>query len=171
MLAVGPLSDPGLLLAFARSATQFVSGITIYTNGSESLVTTLKPQLPDGLVKIDTRTIKEFHKGPEHSQIILEFEDGTNVTEAFLVHLPHSEQASPIAAQLSLPLTEGGAIEVSEPFYETKLPGVFAVGDCASATKFVIQSAAMGGFAAAGAAMQLEAENWAGLIAESTSAV
>ena len=60
--------------------------------------------------------------------------------------------------QLNLELTDAGAIKTSPPFYESSVPGVFAVGDCASAMPAVVNALAMGAFAAGGLAGQLGAE-------------
>ena len=51
-----------------------------------------------------------------------------------------------------------GVIKTSQPFYETSLSGVFAVGDCASPIPAVNNAMAMGSFAAGGLAGQLGAE-------------
>ncbi|KAJ0365830.1 hypothetical protein COL154_004107 [Colletotrichum chrysophilum] len=60
--------------------------------------------------------------------------------------------------QLQLELTEAGAIKTSQPFYETTVQGVFAVGDCASTMPAVVNALAMGAFAAGGLVAQLGAE-------------
>ena len=41
-------------------------------------------------------------------------------------------------------------------FFETTVPGVFAVGDCATPLKAVTQAVAMGSFGAGGLASQLQ---------------
>lgn len=55
-------------------------------------------------------------------------------------------------------MNEFGAVETVQPWYETTLKGVFAIGDCASAVPAVNQAVAQGTFAAAGLAAQLAAE-------------
>lgn len=57
--------------------------------------------------------------------------------------------------QLGLEITEQGFIKTSPPFYGTNVPGVFAIGDCATPFKAVPQAIAMGTFAAGGIAGQL----------------
>lgn len=56
---------------------------------------------------------------------------------------PHSQVKGPFAKQLSLELGPNGEIKTSQPFYETTVPGVFAVGDCATVMKSVSQGVAM----------------------------
>ena len=51
-----------------------------------------------------------------------------------------------------------GVIKTSQPFYETTVPGVFAVGDCASHMPVIVNAMAMGAFAASGLVAQLGAE-------------
>ena len=51
-----------------------------------------------------------------------------------------------------------GVIKTSQPFYETSMPGVFAVGDCATIMPAVVNALAMGAFAAGGLVAQLGAE-------------
>jgi len=51
-----------------------------------------------------------------------------------------------------------GVIKTSQPFYETTVSGVFAVGDCASYVPAVVNAMAMGMFAAGGLVAQLGAE-------------
>lgn len=54
-------------------------------------------------------------------------------------------------------MTETGDITTSQPFYESSVSGVFAVGDCGTATKMVAQAMVMGALGAAGAAIQMQA--------------
>jgi gliotoxin/aspirochlorine biosynthesis thioredoxin reductase len=51
-----------------------------------------------------------------------------------------------------------GVIKTSQPFYETTMPGVFAVGDCATYMPAVVNALSMGAFAAGGVVAQLGAE-------------
>jgi len=57
-----------------------------------------------------------------------------------------------------LDLTGQGDIKVTEPAYSTSMPGVFAVGDCATPMKAVVQAMATGAFGAGGVSAQLTAE-------------
>jgi thioredoxin reductase len=56
-------------------------------------------------------------------------------------------------------MTPQSDITVNPPFNETSVPGVFAVGDCATPMKAVAMGISMGGETAAGVATQLEAED------------
>lgn len=71
---------------------------------------------------------------------------------------PQTEINGPFAKQLALNLTEGGDIETMPPFHETSVPGVFAVGDCATPLKAVTPAVAMGSLVAGGLVAQLQAQ-------------
>lgn len=74
------------------------------------------------------------------------------------VHQPLSETKGLFVCQLSLKITPTEDTKTSQPFYETSVPGVFAVGECATVMKSVSQTVAMGVLAAAGMVYQLGAE-------------
>lgn len=71
---------------------------------------------------------------------------------------PQTEVNGPFAKQLALTMTEGGDIQATPPLHETSVPGVFAVGDCATLYKAVTPAMAMGSLAAVGLVAQLQAE-------------
>lgn len=79
-------------------------------------------------------------------------------THRIQVHKPKTEINGPFARQLSLELTPQGDMKIIPPWYESTVPGVFAVGDCATPLKAVTQAVAMGTFGAAGLAMQLQVD-------------
>ncbi|GKT77043.1 hypothetical protein ColTof4_09466 [Colletotrichum tofieldiae] len=71
---------------------------------------------------------------------------------------PYNQVKGPFARQVSLKLMPTGEIKTSQPFYETSVPRVFAVGDCATMMKAVSQAVAMDALAAGGSVYQLSAE-------------
>ena len=140
-----------------------------------------------GLVTVNSQPISRLARGSgRESEVIVTLAGGSQVAEGFLVsglftgiilvqvdhhehlhtrththtqaHQPFTQVNAPFARQLSLELTPTGDIKTSQPFHETTVPGVFAVGDCASPMKAVSQAAAMGALAAGGLAAQLGAE-------------
>lgn len=60
--------------------------------------------------------------------------------------------------QLGLESEPAGFIKTNGMFYETNVPGVFAIGDCGTMMKSVPQAMTMGSFTAAGVVGQLGAE-------------
>lgn len=74
------------------------------------------------------------------------------------VHKPKTKLNGPFAEQLGLELTPVGDIKVTQPFGETSMQGVFAVGDAVAPIKTVPVAAAGGAVASAGLAMQLQME-------------
>lgn len=49
-------------------------------------------------------------------------------------------------------------MKITPPWYESSVPGIFAVGDCATPLKAVTQAVAMGTFGATGLVMQLQVD-------------
>ncbi|KAM0368658.1 hypothetical protein ACHAPY_011337 [Fusarium culmorum] len=162
VLAVGECAETSTVARMARAAHQFSRSITIYTNGNSELGDQVYRLLgKEGWCSINNLGIKKVYmpqKTPASPITVqVELSDGTTKTENFLVHKPATVQASALYTQLGLQLTAEGDIKVKEPMFETLKAGVFAVGDCASPNKFVSSASTSGGFAAAGAAMQLQA--------------
>ena len=69
-----------------------------------------------------------------------------------------TEVNGPFAHQLALELTDQGDIKTNGAMYESSVPGVFAVGDCATFMKGVTNAVAMGTVAAAAVSGQLQSE-------------
>ncbi|KAF5649390.1 thioredoxin reductase [Fusarium sp. NRRL 52700] len=162
VLAVGECAEASTAARMARAAHQFSQSITIYTGGNSELGDQVCRLLgKKSWCSINNRGIKKVsmpQKTPSSAIMVqIELSDGTTKTEDFLVHKPATVQASALYSQLGLQVTAEGDIKVKEPVFETSKAGVFAVGDCASPNKFVGSASTSGGFAAAGAAMQLQA--------------
>lgn len=147
-------------------ARRLTEQVTLYTNGNTELadgLTKLLEQDKDGIngrIHVVSRKIASLERGQGRpSEVVLVFADGgESVTEGFLAHQPTSKAKGPFAQQLSLELTPAGDIMVTQPFGETSVPGVFAVGDCATHLKAIAQAVAMGALAAGGLSFQLGAE-------------
>lgn len=105
----------------------------------------------------DTRPITKLMKEKEATAVSIHFSSGSPVREGFLVHRPKTQVNGPFAQQLGLQLTPQGDLLTTAPFFETNVPGVFAVGDCASPGKIVANAIASGAFAGAGATAKLQA--------------
>lgn len=133
----------------------------MYTHGNAQLADDIKSNVAPALqikMKVDSRAIKKLTKGPQGSEVILHFEDGTTKTEGFLTHKPKCSQRSPFAEQLELEMTPQGTIKVNPPFNQTSLKGVFAAGDAANPMQTVTQAIFSGTACGGGAPLQLQAE-------------
>ncbi|KAH8172389.1 pyridine nucleotide-disulfide oxidoreductase domain-containing protein [Sarocladium implicatum] len=167
VLALGPHSgSPPMAVHLSRMARRLTENVTLYTHNNPELATEIRKLLEQdkdarsGRIRVDDRQITNLKSGSGNasSEMVMTFENGEEVTEGFLVHQPTCQVRGPFAQQLELELQPTGDIKTSSPFYETSVPGVFAVGDCATPIKAVSQAVAMGTLAAGGLAFQLGAE-------------
>ncbi|TPX07907.1 uncharacterized protein E0L32_010362 [Thyridium curvatum] len=166
VLCVGPHSGiPPIALHLSRQARRLTDKVTLYTNGNADLAATLKESLKQdkdaisGRIHVVDHKIARFERGSNHkSEVLIVFVNGETVQEGFIAHQPLSQAKGPFAEQLGLSLTSTGDIATTPPFGETTVPGVFAVGDCATQLKAVSQAVAMGTMAAGGLVFQLGAD-------------
>ncbi|KAL6237908.1 hypothetical protein BDW75DRAFT_202965 [Aspergillus navahoensis] len=163
VLALGPIANHPRALHMARMARRLSESVTVYTNGNEQLAKEIQQaaeESPTGAswLNFDARPITRLEKGDIAKTVIVHFGETESKTEGFLVYNPQTEVNGPFAKQLALDMTEGGDIQTTSPFHETSLPGVFAVGDCATPLKAVTPAVAMGSLAAGGLVAQLQAQ-------------
>ena len=154
------LAAPPFTLMVSRQLLQLAKSGTIYTNGpNEDLVKAIEPTIStESRWTVDTRRIVRLQKVGKGAQVTLHFEDGTTNTEGFLAHHPNTHARGPFAQQLGLELVEEGDIKVFPPFNQTSRRGVFAGGDAGSSMKTLANALASGGFAGAGAMIQVQAD-------------
>ncbi|KAL3466965.1 hypothetical protein BJX64DRAFT_284113 [Aspergillus heterothallicus] len=157
-LAMGPIVQMGRGAHIARMALRLAGSVTAYTNGDETVGAELNDQLKGLNVVIDNRPIARFEKMSEGAKVRVHLDDNTSNEEGFLAYGPATRVNGPFATQLDLRMTPGGDIEVSQPFFETSMPGVFAVGDVAGPIKAVTPAVYSGTMVAGGMAGQLQAE-------------
>ncbi|KAJ0419610.1 hypothetical protein BJY00DRAFT_302020 [Aspergillus carlsbadensis] len=157
-LALGPIVKMGRGAHIARMALRLSASVTVYTNGDETVAAELKDELVGLNVVIDNRPITRFEKMPQGTKVRVHFKDDESKEEGFLAYAPESKITAPFATQLSLNMTPGGDIEVNQPFFETSMPGVFAVGDVAGPIKAVTPAIYSGTMVAGGLVGQLQAE-------------
>ena len=71
----------------ARMANRLAEDVTVYTDGAEELADQISAALKGSVsgIKINQKRISKLAKGPEKSQVVMTFEDGTEMTEGFLV--------------------------------------------------------------------------------------
>ncbi|KAF2179240.1 FAD/NAD(P)-binding domain-containing protein [Zopfia rhizophila CBS 207.26] len=159
MLAVDLLTEPAYCIHAARHALQITPEVTIYTHGSEDVAKRFEAALGlDSKFKIDSRRISRLEKGPQLSEIILHFDDGTSKLEGFLGHAPITRQKGPFAKQLGLEIDQMGDIVTHGPVMQTSVKGVFAAGDCASPVKMVTAAMSMGCNSGVGSSAEILAD-------------
>ncbi|KAI2758338.1 hypothetical protein DTO006G1_6854 [Penicillium roqueforti] len=159
VLAIGGLSKPPSALHVARQVSTLSQSVTIYTNGSEDLAKAVSEGFGTSTVmKVDSRKIKSLSKQAEKASILLEFEDGSSVTEGFLAHTPDTKPRGSFAEQLGLELTPSGDIKIAPPFYQTTVKGVFAAGDNCGLMKNVPHAIFSGSLAGMGVSTAIAAE-------------
>jgi thioredoxin reductase len=137
------------------------SSVTFYTNGSLEVAENLdRAVMSTPQMKVDSRSITKLIKGPNESEIIIKFLDGSEKTEAFMGAAPKIKQTSPFAEQLGVDLNPGGDMVVKPPFMETAVRGLFAAGDCGSSMKVVGNALSTGAAVGAGVSGQILAEKF-----------
>lgn len=159
VLAIGGLANVPFGLHVARQASALSKSVTIYTNGSEELASSLVSAFGSAAqMKADSRRIKRFRKGPKDSEVIIQFEDETEAVEGFLAHAPPTKAKGSFAEQLGLDTTPSGDIKAGPPFYQSSVRGVFAAGDNCLPMKNVPLALSAGSLAGMGASTQVLAE-------------
>ncbi|ETS82326.1 hypothetical protein PFICI_04202 [Pestalotiopsis fici W106-1] len=162
LLASGPMMNTGNSSGVARMASRLAGQVRIYTNGNTDFGAEVRVLLKSTKrFHIENRRVVRFEKDPSvggSAGVLVVLDDGTVNKEAFVAHAPATVQTAPFAQQLGLGLAPQGHVETNAPFNSTSIPGVFAVGDCATLIKAVPPSIMMGGLAAAGLAHSLQEE-------------
>ena len=160
MLAIGECSVVPPALHFARQNLRLTDEVTMYTNGDKKLAADLKtavenPPVPQ--MKIESRKIVKFEKGPHNAEVIIHFGDGTAKTEAFVAHKPAFKLKGDLHKKLGLETTPFGTVKTKPPFNQTSMVGVYACGDMVLPMQTVTQAMFSRSAAGAGAVMQLQA--------------
>lgn len=108
---------------------------------------------------VEARLIKRLTKAEHDVQAVkVEFEDGTEKEEKFLVSRPLTVPGGQFVQQLGLATTPMGDIQAGAPFHQTSVRGIFAAGDCITPYKVIPGAMSSGCNAAVGASTQIQAE-------------
>lgn len=154
LLALGTVANSFFASKLAEDGLKFSSSLTIYTSGNKKLFSELKTTIEDPAIKVDDRKISHLVQG-KTSEVTINFEDGSSVTEAFIVHRPLVKLDTQLPDLLGLEYGSFGEIKANPPFLETSMPGVFAAGDCATHMRIIPNALSMGAYAGAGLARGL----------------
>ncbi|KAK4233543.1 thioredoxin reductase [Achaetomium macrosporum] len=160
VLAIDDLGKALFALHVARMAKRLAKKVVVYSHGAPELSREIRAAMGnDPVIVFDDRRVTRLQKANQGSpEVIVHLEDGTTVSQGFIAHKPKTQINGPFVEQLGLEITDMGVIKTSSPFYETSVPGVFAVGNCASFMPAVVNAFSMGLFVAGGIAAQLGAE-------------
>ncbi|RBR26307.1 uncharacterized protein FIESC28_00952 [Fusarium coffeatum] len=158
VFAGGMISNADMLAHVTPMAKRLSNSVTVYTNASPSLSSTVQSKIHSSKVHYDDRKITSFALVNGGPSVKITFEDGSSKVEGFVVNHPNVVQAAPFAEQLGLEMAPSGEVKVEAPWNETNVKGCFAGGDAATMMRSVMQAMHMGGFAAVGVAMQLQKE-------------
>ncbi|KAH7031411.1 uncharacterized protein B0I36DRAFT_384196 [Microdochium trichocladiopsis] len=165
VLATGMLAGPHGA-GVARMAARLASTVNVYTNGDEAVGEQLRAELRDTtrfhvindkIVRVDKDPNVEGDAG-----LLVTLAGGKVNKEGFMAHMPNAELNGPFVKDLGLKLTSGGWIDTGDPAMpipQTSVPGVMAVGDCATMMKAVPTATYMGACAAAGIAHDITNED------------
>ncbi|KAF9870423.1 thioredoxin reductase [Colletotrichum karsti] len=169
ILGFGMLGNLKMASHIAYMARPLARQVTIYTNGNEALASELSG-FPGSPWRVDPRKIVKTRMG-EKSNVIITFADGAEVMEGFLAHAPYTKVNGPFAEQLGLEMAENGDIKTSQPFGETSIAGIYAVGDCGNMIKAVAPATTGGAMCVAGMVVPLQSEPKVELDAEATEKI
>lgn len=155
LLAVDTLAHPLVASALADDGHKFTDKFTIYTNANQQLSEELRENVGPHGIYVDDRRIRKLSSHESKEGINIDFDHGPGVLEGFLVHRPSTSCVSPLVKELGLVTTPTGIIEVTQPFCQTSVSGIFAAGDCASMMQSIPYAIAMGAHAGCGIAREL----------------
>ncbi|XXG99334.1 hypothetical protein Hte_005671 [Hypoxylon texense] len=162
VLAISPLNG-AVAAHMAQNAAQLTDQVTLYTNGNVEMKAELEP-IVNTLIKtkfrVETRKIKRLVGNDQANSVTVEFVDGSSKEEKFLAHNPQTRPQGPFVQQLGLATTPMGDIQAEGPFFQTSVPGVFAVGDCSTPYKVIPSSITSGCNAAVMASAEIQAAKY-----------
>ncbi|CZT16506.1 related to thioredoxin reductase [Ramularia collo-cygni] len=155
VLAAGLINQPSMILHMARMATNLVKDVTVYCDGDQEVATTMQEAFKGKPLTIEGKKIVKLEKGATDEDVTVHLEGGEVRKERFLVSVPTTMNNGSFVKDLNLETEPFGFIKVTPPFNETSVPGVFAIGDCATMMKAAPNAINMGSFGAAGAVAKL----------------
>jgi thioredoxin reductase len=125
----GVLAEDPAMLDHACFLRNWAGELTVLTNG-KTLPAAKLAQVEQVGIRIIGSPIERVLDGDGHSIAGVMLADGSKEAVTSLWVRPIQEQ-TPVVRKLGLRLTENGAIERDE-LGETKMPGLYAAGDCAA---------------------------------------
>ncbi len=138
----GVLGNGDIAFDFTRLISNWTKDLTLFTNGPSSLTVMQKEKLQQHRIEIIEKEITSFEHSNGHLRNII-FKDGSGFPIRAIYAPAPFEQHCKIPEALGCELTEEGYIKI-DPFQETTVKGVFAIGDNAAKMRTVANAVAMG---------------------------
>ncbi|RYP79919.1 hypothetical protein DL770_006458 [Monosporascus sp. CRB-9-2] len=136
ILAVGDVGAADPALHFARQALRISGRVTLYADGDEGLAKELAATLESAPAPMTV--------------------DSRKIAKRLLAHKPEHKLRGNLARQLGIEITPRNVLQISPPFNQTNVKGVFAAGDDAE----LYWALYVGTLAGAGAPPQIQAETY-----------
>ncbi|KAK8058076.1 FAD/NAD(P)-binding domain-containing protein [Apiospora phragmitis] len=157
VLATDPLGNPFHAPVFAADAFRFVKHVKLYTHGDAKLADDLSKVVAEKQLKdidVDNRKVVRVSK-TEDNKLRVEFDTGADDVVGFMGHSPDSPVNPALPNQLGCEIDPKTGIKVTQPWYATTAPGVFAAGDCCSPLRSVLTGMSAGSCAGVDVARHL----------------
>jgi len=90
VLAIKDLANAKMAMHMARMAKRLSDNVTVYTDGSVDLSEEIEAAVAvtgDGNIKVERRRVVRLERAESGSGVVVHLEDGTTVTEGFLVRI------------------------------------------------------------------------------------
>jgi len=138
--------------------SNWTNDLTLFTNGTSTLMAGQKERLGRHHIRIVEKTIEKLDHINGYLENII-FRDGTNSSVKAMYTRNPFEQHCQIPKSLGCEFTDEGYIKVDH-FQETSVDGVFACGDNATRNRTVANAVAMGTTAGISASKRIIAEEF-----------
>jgi thioredoxin reductase len=142
LVAYAPASEPGLALELLGWTQQ----VTLCTDGRTDFVRGEPQRLREQGVVIETRAVRRAEAEDGRLRRLL-LEDGGTLACDGLFFSTGQRHSSSLARSLGCAFDEQGAVERG-PSHETRVPGVYVIGDATGGEQLVVLAAAEGARAA-----------------------
>lgn len=87
VLAIEDLANSAMAVHMARMAKRLSANVTVYTDGAADLSKEIEAAVEDGSIKVERRRVTKLEKAPSGSEVVVHLDDGTKVTEGFMVRI------------------------------------------------------------------------------------
>ncbi|OJJ45951.1 hypothetical protein ASPZODRAFT_68844 [Penicilliopsis zonata CBS 506.65] len=157
IIAVDNMASP-MGAHFAKLFSRFANKIAVYTHGNEAIEPTFAAVVAaNPAIQLDHRRLARLIPSAEPGgKPSVQLETGEVVTHDFFSHQPTASPNIAFAKGLNLALADSQTeLKTDQPFFQTNVPGCFALGDIASPFRTVTAAVSAGSAVAGGIANRL----------------